>query len=49
MKLKKCPLCRNYTLKSVCPKCNFKTKDAHYKFIKIKTAEKEKIIQKLEL
>ncbi len=36
MKLKKC-LKGHYTLKEKCPKCKEKTKDAHYKFIKIKT------------
>jgi len=34
-KLKKCPKCRTYTLKTICPKCKEKTEDAHYKFIKI--------------
>jgi len=35
MKLKKCPLCKSYTLKDVCPKCGNKTSPAHYKFVKI--------------
>ena len=40
MKLKKCPVCKKYTLKDLCPKCGLKTKEAHYKFIKIKNAPK---------
>ena len=36
MKLKKCPN-KHYSLKEKCPRCKEKTKDAHYKFIKIKT------------
>ncbi|RLG11714.1 ribosome biogenesis protein [Candidatus Pacearchaeota archaeon] len=36
MNLKKCKTCNNYTLKEICPKCNKKTSDAHYKFIKPK-------------
>ena len=35
-KLKKCPFCKNYTLKDTCPKCNKSTKEAHYKHVKIK-------------
>jgi rRNA maturation protein Nop10 len=34
MKLKKCPVCSSYTLKE--EHCKAKTKDAHYKFIKIR-------------
>lgn len=34
MKLKKCPSCKNYTLKKKCLKCSKETKDANYKFIK---------------
>jgi rRNA maturation protein Nop10 len=34
--LKKCDKCYEYTLKEVCPKCKEKTKDAHYKFVKLK-------------
>ncbi|MDD5700248.1 MAG: nucleolar RNA-binding Nop10p family protein [Candidatus Nanoarchaeia archaeon] len=37
MKLKKCKECKIYTLKEICGKCNKKTSDAHYKFIKIKS------------
>ncbi|MEK6819814.1 MAG: nucleolar RNA-binding Nop10p family protein [Nanoarchaeota archaeon] len=33
MKLRRCPNCETYTLKEICPKCNSKTKDAHYKFL----------------
>ncbi|MFA5992540.1 MAG: nucleolar RNA-binding Nop10p family protein [Candidatus Pacearchaeota archaeon] len=33
MKLKKCPKCSTYTQKDICPKCNAKTAEAHYKFI----------------
>lgn len=40
MKLKKCPECKKYTLKELCPKCDSKTKDAHYKFIKVRDAPK---------
>ncbi|MCK5043958.1 hypothetical protein KAR52_03095 [Candidatus Pacearchaeota archaeon] len=36
-KLKKCKECNKYTLKDKCPKCNKKTSDAHYEFIKIKS------------
>ena len=38
-KLKKCSSCLIYTLKENCPKCNKKTSEAHYKFIKIKSSE----------
>lgn len=34
--LKKCNKCSKYTLKEICPKCQEKTKEAHYKFIKLK-------------
>ena len=34
MKLKKCPSCKKYTLKDTCVRCDKKTKDAHYKFLK---------------
>ena len=37
-KLKKCIKCYNYTLEEDCKKCKEKTKDAHYKFIKIRNA-----------
>ncbi|MFH1365016.1 MAG: nucleolar RNA-binding Nop10p family protein [archaeon] len=36
MKLKKCVECKKYTLKEICSKCNEKTKDAHYKFVKLR-------------
>lgn len=36
MKLKYCSSCKKYTLKDNCPKCNKKTKSAHYKFVKVK-------------
>lgn len=39
MKLKKCPECNTYTLKELCPKCKCKTKDAHYKFVKLKSTK----------
>lgn len=32
MKLKKCPKCNNYTLKTKCPKCKSATKEAHTKY-----------------
>ena len=41
MKLNKCPKCNTYTLKEICLKCDAKTKSAHYKFIKIKDANKD--------
>lgn len=37
MNLKKCPKCNSYTLKE--KHCSEKTKEAHYKFIKVKSAE----------
>jgi|GEM_PF-745147 len=40
MNLKKCSECKNYTLESSCPKCKNKTKEAHYKFLKIRDAPK---------
>ena len=40
MKLKKCPKCKIYTLKDNCPKCKKTSKDAHYKFLKLKDAPK---------
>jgi len=40
MNLRKCERCSSYTLKELCPKCNSKTKDAHYKFIKVRDAPK---------
>ncbi len=43
MKLKKCKQCNSYTLKENCSKCNSKTSDAHYKFIKIRDAPKSNI------
>jgi rRNA maturation protein Nop10 len=39
--LKKCPKCKNYTLKNECSKDETKTIDAHYKFKKIKDAPKD--------
>jgi len=41
MKLKKCDKCKTYTLKENCSTCKSKTKDAHYKFIKIRDAPTE--------
>ncbi|MEK6817501.1 MAG: nucleolar RNA-binding Nop10p family protein [Nanoarchaeota archaeon] len=41
MKLKKCKSCEVYTLKENCSKCNSKTSDAHYKFVKVKDILKE--------
>jgi rRNA maturation protein Nop10 len=40
MKMRKCPSCFKYGFEEVCDKCRIKTKDAHYKFVKIKS-EKE--------
>ena len=42
MKLKKCKPCNSYTLKEKCPKCNLKTSEAHYKYIKVRDAPKSK-------
>ena len=42
MKLKKCKECGTYTLKEKCPKCNKKTKDAHYKFVKVRDVKVRK-------
>ncbi len=36
MKLRKCKFCDKYTLKEICSKCNKKTEDAGYKFVKTK-------------
>ncbi len=38
MKLKKCPS-HGYTLKSSCQICANSTKDAHYKFVKIRSVK----------
>jgi rRNA maturation protein Nop10 len=35
-KLKKCDNCKKYTLKDTCSKCEKKTGQAHYKFLKVK-------------
>lgn len=43
MNLKKCPNCKNYTLNEVCLICKKDSKDAHYKFIKIKDAPKSNL------
>jgi RNA polymerase subunit RPABC4/transcription elongation factor Spt4 len=47
MKLKKCPKCNIYTLKEICSKCGSKTKEVHYKFIKIKDAPKSSDSRKI--
>jgi len=39
MKLKKCSICKAYTLKE--EHCKEKTKDAHYKFIKIRDVKEK--------
>ncbi|VVB80062.1 Nucleolar RNA-binding protein, Nop10p family [uncultured archaeon] len=36
MKLRKCPKCKEYSLKENCKKCKLPTEDAHYKFIKLR-------------
>jgi len=36
MILKKCSICNKYNLTEKCRKCNSKTKDAHYKFLKLR-------------
>ncbi len=38
LKLKKCPFCNEYNLTSKCRSCGKETKEAHYKFIKIRDA-----------
>lgn len=38
MILKKCPKCKKYSLKEKCKKCGEKNVSAHYKFVKIKSA-----------
>jgi H/ACA ribonucleoprotein complex subunit 3 len=39
MLMKKCPKCKSYTMKEICPKCGTKTESAHpFKF----SLEKEK-------
>lgn len=40
MKLKKCLKCKKYTLKEICTECKSITKEAHYKFLKIRDAPK---------
>lgn len=40
MILKKCENCKTYTLKDNCENCKNKTKDAHYKFLKLRDAPK---------
>jgi len=39
MKLKFCEVCKSYTLKK--EHCKKETKDAHYKYIKVKSSIKE--------
>ncbi len=41
MKLKKCKKCDVYTLKNNCPKCNEKTSEGHYKFIRRKAIDEK--------
>lgn len=42
MKLKKCLSCGEYNLGEICRKCGKETKDAHYKFVKLRdVAEKD--------
>lgn len=36
MELKICKTCKSYTLREICKKCNTKTSEAHYKFLKKK-------------
>jgi len=36
MILKKCTKCGEYNLEEKCRKCSCETKDAHYKFVKLK-------------
>lgn len=40
-KLKKCQLCKGYTIEDICLKCKKETKDAHYKHIKFKEIKSE--------
>tara|TARA_Y100000310_G_C20676659_1_gene813488 strand:- start:744 stop:884 length:141 start_codon:yes stop_codon:yes gene_type:complete len=43
MILKKCDACKKYTLKEKCSKCHKKTKDAPYKFQKLRNAPSRSI------
>ena len=43
MRLKKCPKCKDYFLEEKCPKCQIQTKEAHYKYLRIKDAPKSKL------
>ncbi len=41
MKLRKCHVCNIYTIEERCPRCDDKTSEAHYKFIKIRSSTQE--------
>ena len=41
MKLKKCPNCKLYSIKEKCKGCQTETKDAHYKFLKLRDQPSE--------
>lgn len=48
MNLKKCPSCKKYTLELICNNCESKTKEAHYKFLKIRDAPKNSDPRKIK-
>jgi len=43
MKLNKCEDCKTYMIKNMCSICKKESKNAHYKFIKIRDAPKSTI------
>lgn len=40
--LRKCPSCKDYTLKVICEKCSSETKDPHYRFLKTRDSPPER-------
>lgn len=42
MKLQYCASCKKYTLYEKCSSCKKQTKDAHYKFVRLKGVLEEK-------
>lgn len=42
MKMRQCTNCGFYTMKTECPKCGKETKEAHYKFVKVKSEKENK-------
>jgi rRNA maturation protein Nop10 len=43
MKLKKCSLCGKYNLEEKCKGCGAETKDAHYKFVRLREVSERKL------